>query len=291
MLVASLMFATMNALIKLAAPDHSLGEIVFFRGVPSLIGLGLWIAWHRQTLINEQATLHVRRNGAGMLAMWLGFYATSHLPLATAVTLVYTSPLFIAAYLLISAGGQSRLGEWASIALGFCGVLMVLKPTLSGDQLIYAAVGLCSGSFSAVAYLQVKALGRQGEPEWRTVMFFSIAASLTGLVGLMIEKDFSWVNRLLHDPHAALLMTGIGLTGAGGQLAMTRAFGKGSTWLSAALQYSTILFSAGWGFVIWDTIPGGWALPGIALIITCGVLSSITAARLKKPIDQSEVSE
>ena len=281
MLVASAMFATMNALIKLAAPTHSLGEIVFFRGWPSLLGLFIWTQLSQNPLRSANPTLHVRRNLAGMTAMWLGFYATSHLPLATAVTLVYTSPLFIAAYLLSTQGKRSTIGEWLSIGAGFLGVLLVLQPTLRADQVLFAVIGLCSGGFSAIAYLQIKSLGKEGEPEWRTVMYFSLAATLTGLLSLIAQNDFTWLARLFAEPDTFALMLGIGLTGAGGQMAMTRSFGRGSTWLSAALQYTTILFSAGWGYAIWDTIPAGSAVAGIGIIIACGVLSSITTARQK----------
>ena len=283
MLVASMMFATMNALIKLAAPVHSLGEIVFFRGLPSVLGIATWMLLTQRSPRTERLTLHLKRNAVGMLAMWMGFYATSHLPLATAVTLVYTSPLFIATYLLTKQSGQLRMGEWMSVGMGFIGVLLVLKPTLSSDQIGYATLGLAAGFFSAAAYLQVKSLGRAGEPEWRTVMYFSVFSTFTGTVGLGLEHgNLQWATNLVNQPKETALMMGIGLFGALGQLAMTRSFGKGSTWLSAALQYSTILFSAGWGFVIWDSIPTESALMGIAIIIGCGVLSSLTAAKQSK---------
>ncbi len=275
MILASLMFAGMGAFIKLATPDASLSQIVVFRGLPSLILLGAWIALTRRTLFNHNAHLHARRNGFGMFAMWCGFYATQHLPLATATTLNYTSPLFIALILVLFMGRHTRKMEWLAIALGFTGVLLVLRPTLNSDQLHDALMGLLAGMTSAGAYLQIKALGAQGEPEWRTVFFFSFSASASGILACLVLG-----NRIFPtDPHSLMLLALIGLTGVGGQLAMTRAFSRGSTWMSASLQYSTVVFSAIIGELVWKDPLDPWSVAGMALIVGCGTLSSWVTAR------------
>lgn len=278
MILASLLFAAMNALIKIATPDASLGQIVLFRGLPSLALLGAWIIASRNTLRNSNTTLHMRRNGFGMVAMWCGFYATQHLPLATATTLNYTSPLFIALILVRFMGRETRKLEWLAIALGFFGVIMVLKPTLGGDQMRYALVGLFAGLTSAGAYLQIRMLGAEGEPEWRTVFFFSLAATLTGLVACLLPDSAPWPT----SPTTLGTLVLLGLCGAGGQLAMTRAFSRGSTWMSASLQYSTVLFSVLIGELIWNDPLDPLALLGMVLIIACGSLSSWVTARKKQ---------
>jgi S-adenosylmethionine uptake transporter len=278
MLLASLMFAAMGALIKLASPAQSLGQIVLFRGMPSLALLGLWIFLNNKTLFNSNALLHLRRNGFGMIAMWCGFYALQHLPLATATTLNYTSPLFIAVILVCFMGRTTQRSEWIAIALGFTGVLLVLRPTLNSEQITYALIGLLAGLTSAGAYLQIKFLGAQGEPEWRTVFFFSLASTLTGALACL----FQGLEVLPQSTSALVLLLGIGLTGAAGQLAMTRAFSRGSTWLSASLQYATVLFSVLLGETIWHERIDPLAFIGICLIILCGTLSSWVTAK-KKP--------
>jgi S-adenosylmethionine uptake transporter len=282
MLAASMMFAAMNAFIKLASSTHSLGEIVFFRGFPSFVALIGWMLLTNRTLRTPNLHLHLRRNGGGMLAMWCGFYATGHLPLATATTLVYTSPLFIAVFLMFALRGKISLSLWGPVAMGFLGVLMVLRPTLTSEQMHYALLGLFAGACSAVAYMQVKLLGRAGEPEWRTVLFFSLGATLTGLIFCFMFDQANWLVALLESPAELGTMLGIGLTGAAGQLALTRAFGKGSTWLSASLQYSTILFSAVLGFFIWDSVPPTISVMGMMLIIICGISASIHTANKAK---------
>jgi len=120
---------------------------------------------------------------------------------------------------------------------------------------------------SAVAMLQIRQLGRIGEPEWRTVLFFSLGVCLSSLAGLGLEGwgYADWLG------YGALF--GVGVAGLFGQLAMTRAFGAGSALLTAALQYSTIIFAALLGMAMWGDRPDTLAWAGMGLIIAAGLLS------------------
>ncbi len=279
MLVAAFLFATMNALIKLATLEHSLSQIVFYRGFPSLILLGVWLFAYKKTLLNSNWLSHVLRNGFGMISMWLGFYAMQHLPLATATTLNYTSPLFITLILIFSAQSKTMGMQWAAIVFGFCGVIFVLQPTLASNQVLFAFIGLLAGLSSAFAYLQIKDLGRLGEPEWRTVFFFSACSSLTGYLAANIQNQ----SVLPHSASSAALLFGIGITGAIGQITLTRAFGKGCTWLSASLQYAIIPFSLLIGEMLWNDKIDFLSMVGMVLIFFCSCLSAWITAKKAKP--------
>jgi len=268
MLVASAMFAVMGSFVKLAT-EHgaSLPQIVLFRGFPSVILLLVWARAARQSIIPISWRLHLWRNVAGVTSMWLGFFAISHLPLATATSLNYTAPLFIACWMLGWGGAQRDPVRIAAVALGFAGVIAVLRPSINHDQWLAAVFGLGAGSMSAVAMLQIRQLGRIGEPEWRTVLFFSLAVCVSSLAGLGLEGwgQADWLG------YAALF--GVGVAGLFGQLTMTRAFGSGSALLTAALQYTTIIFAALLGMAMWGDVPDTLAWAGMGLIIAAGMLS------------------
>src|SRR5690606_38333754 len=136
------------------------------------------------------------------------------------------------------------------------------------DQFLAGLLGLGSGGLGVVAMLQVRQLGRVGEPEWRTVLIFSSCVCLTSAVGLGTQ---GWS---LPQPIAWLGLVGLGVSGLVGQLAMTRAFGYGSTLFTAALQYTTIIFAAMLGIVFWGDRPDVLAWAGMALIIGSGLLST-----------------
>jgi len=268
MLLACLMFAIMGACVKVASEHQvSLAQIVLFRGLPSVLLILVWARLTRRSLHPKRWQAHVLRNCFGLASMWMGFYALSHLPLSTAISLGYTSPLFIAGWMLIRGGGQRDPVRLITVALGFAGVVAVLRPTISADQWLPALLGSLAGATSAVAVLQIRSLTQLGEPEWRTVFLFSCFVCLSSLAGLGAE---GWPSV---QPSGWLVLTMLGVSGLFGQLAMTRAFGLGSTLLSAVLQYATIIFGSLLGFVVWGDVPGLVALGGIACIISAGLLS------------------
>jgi len=268
MLLASLMFAAMGACVKMASDQHaSLPQIVLFRGLPSVLLIFFWAVSTRRSLRPKSWRLHIVRNITGVSSMWMGFFAIAMLPLATAVSLNYTSPLFIAGWMLMRDWRQRDAVRTIAVVLGFFGVVAILRPSIGADQALGAFIGLCAGAFSAMALMQVRSLGRLGEPEWRTVLIFSCFASTTGVVGLAIE---GWPEMSLE---AWLALTGVGLFGLVGQLALTRAFGLGSALLTAALQYTTIVFSALLAAAIWNDMPDWLAWGGMALIVASGLLS------------------
>lgn len=239
MLVACAMFALMGACVKIASEyQANMPQIILFRGWPSVLLLYMWAVYHKKSLRPTSWKAHLLRNGFGVTSMWLGFTALSMLPLSTAISLNYTAPLFIGLWMLLFGGTQRDPVRILAVALGFLGVLAVLRPSIQADDLPYAFVGLLAGACAAVAMLQVRQLGRLGEPEWRTVLLFSGFVCVTGLMPLFY---LGWPT-LGWEAYAALM--GLGLSGLFGQLAMTRAFGLGSTLLTAVLQYSTIIFAA-----------------------------------------------
>lgn len=268
MLLASLMFAVMGACIKLASDQQaSLAQVVLFRGIPSVLLLLGWALATRRSLRPKSLRLHVFRNVSGVGSMWMGFFAISTLPLATAVSLNYTSPLFIAGWMLVRDWRQRDFVRTIAVALGFAGVIAILRPSIGADQAFGALIGLCAGASSAVAMMQVRSLGRIGEPEWLTVLIFSCFVCLTGGVGVVVD---GWPAVGLQG---WLALAGVGVFGLVGQLAMTRAFGLGSALLTAALQYTTIVFAGLIAAVLWREMPDWMAWAGMALIIASGLLS------------------
>ena len=275
MVLAALLFATMSVCIKLAAADFTVFEIVLARG---LIGMGVMtvICRHRNVALRTPVPMmHVWRSVVGATALSCWFYAIAHLPLATAMTLNYMSGIWVAAFMV---GGSVLLGRSAdlgrqgplvmTVLASFAGVVLLLRPTLNHDQFLAGVVGLISGMNAALAYIQLAALGRVGEPESRTVFYFSIGSSVVGISGMALTGAHNW-----WQPEALWLLP-IGILATLGQLALTRAYSRSSALLVANLQYSGIVFAALYGLLVFgDNIPlSGWG--GIALIIASGLAAS-----------------
>jgi len=281
MLLASLFFATMGVCIKFASEHFNSFEIVCYRGMVGVIFLLGLTRVRGVSLRTTVPMMHFWRSVVGVTALTSWFYAIAALPLATAVTLNYMSSVWIAAFLLGGAllvqGRNAPIKQqgplFLAVLAGFGGVAMMLRPTLNEDQFVGAFVGLLSGIFSAFAYLQVAALSRAGEPESRTVFYFSIGAVLAGALGMVFVGASAW-----HWPSALWLLP-IGLLAVFGQLCMTRAYASGATLVVANLQYSGIVFAGIYSLTIFgDQLPLiGWL--GMGLIIVSGITATALRAR------------
>ena len=275
MLLAALLFAVMGAFVKLAAARHGIAEIVFYRSLVGVAVLGVWVRWYGLTLRTPLAWLHLRRSTLGFLSLTLWFYSLSYLPLGTATTLNYTSSLFLALFAIgmaVALGRPLNRAFVGTIAAGFVGVLLVLRPSFSDGQTVPALVGLLSGLLSAVVYWHVRELGRADEPEWRTVFYSSLGGMLLGAAGMALT------GATMPTPLDAVYLAGVGLSATLAQLAMTRAYGRGGTLLPATLQYATVPLSALLGLWLFaEPLPlASWI--GIAVIVASSVLATWLAA-------------
>ena len=120
----------------------------------------------------------------------------------------------------------------------------------------------------------MRRLGELGEPEWRTVFYFSALAALGGLPWLLTASSFHAI-----DLRGWLLLLGVGGFGVLAQLCMTAAYKRGKTLVSASLAYSTVVFSSAFGMLLWgETLPWtGWV--GVILIVASGLLATSLSRR------------
>ena len=267
MIAASFLFACMGVCVKMAAATHSAVEITFYRSFISLILMFGLIRLRGVPLQTPHWRWQITRGLVGFSALFAYFYAITLLPLATAVTLNYTSAIFLALYLAL-AGLRLRKGMLGALAIGLIGVGLLLKPTLHADQLVGGLIGLASVVMAGMAYFSVRQLGARGESETRTVFYFSLVSSICAGIWLV----FSEIHAV--DLHSGLLLLGVASFATVAQLAMTRAYSRGKTLMSAALAYSTVIFSSLFGMFFWGEVmdASGWF--AIGLIILSGVAAT-----------------
>ncbi|MBN8756205.1 MAG: DMT family transporter [Variovorax sp.] len=295
MVLGAFLFATMSVVVKIASEWFNSGEMVLGRGLIGIVFLWLLARNRGVSLATRYPGMHAWRSTIGVISLGAWFYAIAHLPLATAVTLNYMSSVWVAAFLVGGAllawvpvpGRDGRVerpplqGTLAMTVLaGFAGVVLMLKPTVSGNEGFGGMLGLLSGLTAAFAYMQVVALSRIGEPELRTVFYFAVGSAVAGAfataaTGFSGGASWTWQH--------ALWLLPIGLLAALGQLCMTRAYAtaktQAGTLVVANLQYSGIVFAAFYGVVLFnDRIDAaGWG--GMALIIASGIAATVLRQR------------
>jgi drug/metabolite transporter (DMT)-like permease len=295
MVLGAFLFATMSVVVKIASAWFNSGEMVLGRGLIGIVFLWLLARNRGVSMVTRYPGMHAWRSTIGVVSLGAWFYAIAHMPLATAVTLNYMSSVWIAAFLVGGAllawvpvpGRDGRIerpplqGTLAlTVLAGFVGVVLMLKPTVSGSDGFAGMLGLLSGLTAAFAYMQVVALSRIGEPELRTVFYFAVGSAVAGAfataaTGFSGGNSWTWQH--------ALWLLPIGLLAALGQLCMTRAYAtaktQAGTLVVANLQYSGIIFAAFYGVVLFDDRidAAGWA--GMALIIVSGIAATVLRQR------------
>lgn len=291
MIAASFLFASMGVCVKLATEFYSASEIVMYRGLVGVVLMALLARRQGLSLATPVPAMHFWRSASGVLALSLWFYAIGGLPLATAMTLNYMSSVWMALFLI---GGAIMLGSArvdgrlvAAVLLGFLGVIFILRPTLEQQQLWHGLAGLLSGMLAAMAYLQVTALGRAGEPEIRIVFYFSLGGVLAG--ALISSLGSSW------HAHRSLggmgLLLAVGLLASTAQLMMTRAYGTGSTLVNASLQYLGIVFSFIYGVAVFQDRLSWSALLGMGMIVGAGLAATALRNRSTPKDSQQSLRE
>ncbi len=277
MLLAAFLFSLMGVCVKLASDFYSTAEIVFYRGLIGVLVMLVVVRLQRGQLATRLPWEQAKRGIIGVSALWLWFYAFSQLPVATAATLNNMAPIWLAG-IIFGYGwwrGQNRFawGLMTAITCSAVGVVLLLKPAFHADQWRGILAGLLSGMISSLAYLQVRHLGRLGEPEYRIVFYFSLTSTLGGLLVSVLDKSVStlWQG---HQPSGIALLLGIGLTATAAQMAMTRAYRYGNPLVTANLQYTGIVFSSILGIVIWNNIPNWLTWLGMAVILSSGIIAT-----------------
>jgi drug/metabolite transporter (DMT)-like permease len=280
MIVAGFLFATMAVFVKLGSAQFGAPEMAMYRSLFSLLFvIGVVRMTKGATVRTRYLAPHLMRSLVGSVSLIGYFYAITKLPVATANTLNYTSPIFLAIATTVVLG--ERFSNWllVAIVLGFGGVALLLRPTFATGTEGPAAIGLMSGIFSAWAYLSVRTLGRVGEPDWRVLFYFALVATILCIAWNSLTGSFhaiTWSN--------AWMLLGIGLCGTLAQLAMTRAYRTGNTLVVGAFSYTTILFTTIFTVLIWGGGSGWMEIAGMVIIATSGVL----AMRVEKKEDVEE---
>ena len=280
MLVAGALFATMGVFAKFLAPYFSGAELSFYRSLVAFFLIGTFVLLKRQSIATPFWRGHFWRGVTGTISLIGYFYAMTKLPLATAITLNYTSPIFLTILSTILLKEKFRPRLVLAITLGFVGVAMLLRPTFAGDQTHAGLIGLASGFFAACAYVNVKKLGEAGEPEWRVVFYFALIGSFGSAVfQALTAPQFHPINIANTAP-----ILGLGLSATVAQLAMTRAYHSGSTLVVGAFAYSTIIFAALAGIYFFDEFLPPIAWLGMVIIILSGAMAKHVASLADKKL-------
>lgn len=291
MVVAAFFFALYAVCIKFSSME-GIGsfEVLFYRSFFGLIIFYSMMRMQHITVHTAHPWDHFIRSFVGATAVMAGIYSISHLNVGLAMTLNYTSPLFIGCFTVGILISQHKGINWkllSTLLLGFLGVVVMLSPTITPDEYFAAAVGIGAGFCTAVATTFVKRLGLMKEPELRILFYFVLIGTICGLTGTLFTGGFTmptWT--------AAGAIAGFVVCSTCAQFFLTRAFSRGNLVLSGALQYTVILFSTLMGVFIFGDSVCAMVVIGMVMIVVAGILASIfTRQEKQKAIEHAKNTE
>jgi drug/metabolite transporter (DMT)-like permease len=260
-------FATMAAAIRAVSMEVSNEILVFFRNAFGLLFLLPWVARHglRHSLSTRSPGLHLLRGLAGLGAMYCLFYSITHMPLAEAMLLKLSAPLFIpfVAYFWLREDAPVRT-RWA-IALGFAGVALILSPDFTSLAPV-AAIGLLGGLLAAVAKVTVRRLSAT-EPTARIVLYFTLIGTAVSAIPLL----WAW-----RTPSGTALpwLLAIGGLATLGQWCLTRGLSRAAAPLLAPFVYSSVVFAASYGWLFWGERITWTTVVGTLIVASAGLLAA-----------------
>jgi drug/metabolite transporter (DMT)-like permease len=276
-LFAVLALTIMFAIVKLVdARGVSLGESLFYRQALALpLVLGWIVAGPGWAAIKTQRPgAHVTRTLLGMTGMALNFLTFLLLPLAEATVLLFTVPLFatiLSAVLLKETVGVHR---WGAVLLGFAGVLIVVQPGGSALPPAGVAVGLCAATVVSAVSITLRQIGRT-ESAMTTVFWFTTLSALA----LALAMPFMGQ---AHDAETFGLLLCLGLSGGAAQIALTASLRLAPISVVLPMDYSNLIWSALFGWLIFASVPSHSLWFGAPLIIASGLYIVYREHRLQR---------
>jgi drug/metabolite transporter (DMT)-like permease len=280
MILAFCFFAVMMTLIKLLGATLPLAQILLVRQLLVLALLTLVVGHGmRGVLRTARPGLQVLRAGFSLGAMFFGFLAIIHLPMAEATSLGFSQVMFVTLGAILILGEKVDLKRWIAMVIGFVGILIILRPT--GEAMSFYAVSAIIGAmFGAGITVTVRMLGQTERTE--TILFWQ--GILMSLV-LLLPSWWLWV---APTPREWLWLIATGIVGTAGQWLITRAYQYGEASALAPLDFVRLLLATASGFLVFGEIPDLLTVLGASLVVL-GTLYTVRR-NSRKPIPDAELS-
>jgi drug/metabolite transporter (DMT)-like permease len=275
MLLSTLFFSLMNVCVKMVSHIPAI-EIILFRSVISLVMSYVVLRSKRVNVWGNNHGLLIARGAAGAMALMLFFTTLQNIPLATAATLQYLSPIFTTIMGIFIVKEKVKPWQWLFFAISFGGILIIEGLDTSAES-FYVWLGVLSAVFSGLAYNFIRRLNTREHPLVIVFYFPLVALPISGIYSL-----FNWVQPDGWDWGILLL---VGVLTQLGQYYMTMSYQAEEISKVANLNYIGIIYALALGFILFDEHFQAATYVGMGLVLF-GVILNV---RYKNRLSQREI--
>lgn len=258
-ILAALFFSIMLTLIKVLGQTVPVAQILFIRqSVMFLVALPIIAQEFPASLVTQKMGLHLIRVVFATASMAFSFLAVVNLPLADATALGFSRAFFTTLFAIVvlreAVGGR----RWLAMAAGFVGVLIMLQPGEGGLDM-YALFAVIGAASAAGVSILLRILSRTERP----VTILTYQAVMVGLIAAPFAA-YSWVTL---TPLQWAMAIGVGLAASAGQMSNIRSFRAGQASVVAPLDYTKLIWTTLFGYLLFAVLPGSHTLVGAAIIV------------------------
>jgi len=265
MIGATVMFALSSALAKWQVALYPVGEVMAFRSISSLLVCSLFVLPFTglSVFATRKVHQHVARGLSQAISQTLTVLAVSLMPIAGAIAIGFSAPLFAALISVLWLGERAGPVRWAALLFGFVGVLIVTEPgadSLSLGALFALGNAVMYGSVTVAVRGMTKTESANTLLMWQmlTMSFFHSFLLLFGF--------------RMPTPIDALMLVGTGVCNAVQQYFWTKALHLAPTTAVSPFYYMTLVWAMVIGFLVWGDQPTLALLAGSAIVIVSGLI-------------------
>jgi drug/metabolite transporter (DMT)-like permease len=267
-LLAYASFSFADATIKGLGGSLSVFEIGFFTTIfsfiPALIVKPTGERW-RDALKMTHPWLMQLRGLCGLISSTLVIFAFTTIPLAEVYALVFLTPVFVVILSVILLKEQMSRFRWAMLALGFVGVLIVVRPGFRALEAGHLAAALCAVSASVGAIV----LKKVSTVERRTSLLFILLSYTIVFNAVAMIPTF-----VMPTPTQFAMMMLVGAFAGVGHLTMIAAARNAAANQIAPMQYSQIFWAILLGGMFYNEYPDAIGILGLVLVVTAGIFNA-----------------
>jgi drug/metabolite transporter (DMT)-like permease len=274
-LASAILFAIMSALVRYVSDVTPLGQVVFCRSVFAIIPVVAIYAWRRELLTAVRTSRPFGHLGRGLISvggMFFNFAALARLPIVDVTTITFAGPLITVALAAIFLKERVRIYRWTAVAVGFCGVIVMLWPHLelsrytgaAGSAAAIGAMFALTGAFTnAASVIQTRRL-TDTETTSSIVFYFSLFCTIGGLLTL----PFGWI---VPNAKQAVALVALGMIGGFSHILLTESYRYAPASLVAPLDYTALLWAFILGYWFFDELPTATVYAGAAIVVASGL--------------------
>lgn len=271
MCLAVVMFNTMNVIIKSLYDLYPITQMVWLRYSFHLLFVMALFAPRLPTLFRTYSLkVQAMRGVLVVSSAACMFTAVGLMPLATAVSIAFVSPLIVVALSMTVLGERVTWDRWIAVGCGFAGILVIIRPGFGGGWAVLLPV--VSAALYALYQIVTRRIAMVENPYASTVY-----PALCGALALAVVQPFDWV---WPEPTHWALFVACGVLGAAGHFFVIQAYARAYANVVAPFVYTEIVGATIWGYAVFGELPDVWTFVGAAIVAASGIWVVLSERRV-----------